>query len=302
MEQQKYRHALDTACGMHTFHERETLSFGDISVTPYFVSHSAYDAYMFLIEAEGVRILHTGDFRGHDYLSRGLLPMIQKHIGQVDVLLIEGTMLGRKSETVLTEDALCEKAAELMKQHKYVFVLCSSTDMERFASFKNADSRMFPHRPLIADAYQKAVLDIFTSSAGKRPFYFDFGTIYVYSDLNQKLNEWMTRHGFTMFIRSSEKFHKSLDRLLSMLPVEEQPFFVYSMWEGYMNKPQTLKKEYMILENRFDKHEQLYTSGHATMEILCEVYRLTNSWWTIVPIHRERTSDFATSIGLATRQ
>ena len=87
--QQKYGRALTVASKMHTFHENQTLRFGDIIVTPYFVSHSAYDAYMFLIEAEGKRILHTGDFRGHGYLSKGLLPTIQKYIGQVDVLIIE---------------------------------------------------------------------------------------------------------------------------------------------------------------------------------------------------------------------
>lgn len=297
----KYRHALEVASAMRIFHEKETLSFGDLSVTPYFVSHSAYDAYMFLIEAEGKRILHTGDFRGHGYLSKGLLPMIQKYIGQVDVLIVEGTMLGRKGETVLTESALCEKAVEWMKQHKYVFVLCSSTDMERLASFKNANSRMFPHRPLIADAYQKDVLDIFTSSAGKKTSCFNFGTVYVYSDWNQKLNGWMIRNGFTMFIRPNEKFHKLLDRILPILPAKEQPFFVYSMWEGYMSDPETLKKEYVALENRFDKHEYLHTSGHATMEILREVCRLTNPRSAIVPIHREGTSDFAASIGIAIR-
>lgn len=93
---QKYQHALSIAANMYTFRESQALHFGDITVTPFFVSHSAYDAYMFLIEAEGKRILHTGDFRGHSYLGKGLLPAIQKYIGQVDVLIIEGTMLAEK--------------------------------------------------------------------------------------------------------------------------------------------------------------------------------------------------------------
>lgn len=167
-DKQKYRHALDVATRMCTFYERQTLHFGDINVTPYFVSHSAYDAYMFLIEAEGKRILHTGDFRGHGYLSKGLLPTIQKYIGQVDVLIIEGTMLARKNETILTEAELSRKAVELMRKHKYVFVHCSSTDMERLASFKNATRQMFPNRPLLADKYQKDILNIFSATAGKK--------------------------------------------------------------------------------------------------------------------------------------
>ena len=42
----KYQQALNVAAKMCTFHEKQTLHFGDISVTPYFVSHSAYDAYI----------------------------------------------------------------------------------------------------------------------------------------------------------------------------------------------------------------------------------------------------------------
>ena len=37
----------------------------DISIIPYTVDHSAYDAMAFLIEAEGKRILYSGDIRLH---------------------------------------------------------------------------------------------------------------------------------------------------------------------------------------------------------------------------------------------
>lgn len=98
-----FQQAIIIASNMRTFQPQQTLHFGDIAVTPYFVSHSAYDSYMFLIEAEGKRILHTGDFRGHGYLSKGLEPTLKHFIGQVDVLIIEGTMLARPDEKVRTE-------------------------------------------------------------------------------------------------------------------------------------------------------------------------------------------------------
>jgi ribonuclease J len=72
--------AMRTLGAMLRFEDRERITVGDIVVTPYFVSHSACDAYMFLIEAGGRRILHTGDFRGHGYLSKGTLPTIKKYI------------------------------------------------------------------------------------------------------------------------------------------------------------------------------------------------------------------------------
>lgn len=302
--QQKYCRALTVASKMHTFHENQTLHFGDIIVTPYFASHSAYDAYMFLIEADGKRILHTGDFRGHGYLSKGLLPIIQKYIGQVDALIIEGTMLARKDETILTERALSQKAVELMKEHKYVFVHCSSTDMERLASFKNATRSMFPKRPLLADEYQKDILDIFSATAGEKQSSmgrnsscFKFGTIYTYGDWNIKLKEWMVENGFTMFVRASGKFHMLLDRILPILPIEEKPLLIYSMWNGYINHDDTRNEEYIKLQERFTDVIQLHTSGHATIETLRNVCELANPRFAILPIHRDKGTDFS-SIGI----
>lgn len=51
-------------------------------VTPYFVSHSAFDAYMFLIECEGKKILHTGDFRRHGYIGKGLFSYFEEECGR----------------------------------------------------------------------------------------------------------------------------------------------------------------------------------------------------------------------------
>ena len=295
--QQKYCRALTVASKMHTFHENQTLHFGDIIVTPYFASHSAYDAYMFLIEADGKRILHTGDFRGHGYLSKGLLPIIQKYIGQVDVLIIEGTMLARKDETILTESVLSQKAAELIKEHKYVFVHCSSTDMERLASFKNATRSMFPKRPLLADEYQKDILALFSETAGKKSPCFDFGKIYTYSEKNPKLKAWMQEKGFTMFIRASASFNRLLDLILPMLPVEGKPLLIYSMWDGYINRDDTRNEDYVYLQKRFAEVVQLHTSGHATADTLRRVCELTNPRLAILPIHRDKGTDLS-SIGI----
>lgn len=295
--QQKYCRALTVASKMHTFHENQTLHFGDIIVTPYFASHSAYDAYMFLIEADGKRILHTGDFRGHGYLSKGLLPIIQKYIGQVDALIIEGTMLVRKDETILTESVLSQKAAELIKEHKYVFVHCSSTDMERLASFKNATRSMFPKRPLLADEYQKDILALFSETAGKKSPCFDFGKIYTYSEKNPKLKAWMQEKGFTMFIRASASFNRLLDLILPMLPVEGKPLLIYSMWDGYINRDDTRNEDYVYLQKRFAEVVQLHTSGHATADTLRRVCELTNPRLAILPIHRDKGTDLS-SIGI----
>lgn len=165
----------------------QVVRVGDIKVTPFFVSHSAYDAYMFLIEADGRCILHTGDFRGHGYLSKGL-PAVIKSIGKVDFLITEGTMLSRLGERVMSENDLQKEAARIMTRYKNVFVMCSSTDMERLASFKAANEQT--HRPLVCDRFQKSVLAIFSESAGKHSLLFRFDKVYDFNSTNSKLLDW----------------------------------------------------------------------------------------------------------------
>ena len=48
---------------IRTFSPGEAFSVGDIRITPYSIDHSACDSYMFLLEADGKRVLYTGDFR-----------------------------------------------------------------------------------------------------------------------------------------------------------------------------------------------------------------------------------------------
>lgn len=69
------------------------------------MDHTAYDAYMFLIEAtdsnkpDGKKvILHTGDFRGHGRSGKRILEIIKYYVHKngrkVDVLVSEGTIYG----------------------------------------------------------------------------------------------------------------------------------------------------------------------------------------------------------------
>lgn len=121
-----YTKLVEAVKRMHTYHTARRMDVsgkGKIFVTPYFVSHSAFDAYMLLIECEGKRILHTGDFRGHGFLGKGLFPTLETWIENVDVLITEGTMLGRKQEHVLTEGEITRHVIQALRMHKYVFAL-----------------------------------------------------------------------------------------------------------------------------------------------------------------------------------
>lgn len=261
---------------------------GEMKITPFFVSHSAYESYMLLIEAEGKRILHTGDFRDHGYLGIGLTKVIKTYIKQVDILIIEGTMLSRGDEQIRHENQLKQDFLELMKQYKNCFVVCSSTDMERLATIHAAHKEAKPTAPFICDEFQREVLDIFSDSAGKNSKLFSFDDAITFESRKAKI--W--KSGFTMLVRCSCKFDEWTDKLLAKIE-ENKTIIVFSMWSEYINPSgRHAKKEYLEFIRKFKNVRKIHTSGHASKDCLTEVCTLTNPTLAIIPIHSEQSSAY----------
>jgi ribonuclease J len=279
---------------MQTFDPEQVIEVGDIHIIPYFVSHSAYDAYMFLIEANGKRILHTGDFRGHGYLSKGLLPTIKKLIlkqGKIDFLITEGTMLSRLDERVRHENELKREIVEVMNQYKNVFVMCSSTDMERLATFHAANKEV-SGRPFVCDDFQKSILEIFSDTAGRKSSLFDFGEPYSFWEKNSKLLNWMQDKGFCMLVRATDKFDNYL-AFLEPLIDRNKTVLIYSMWKEYINPDSKhANKRYLDFVGKFPSVNKIHTSGHASADCLVDVCKLVNPTSGIIPIHSEHSSDY----------
>ena len=60
----------------------QLFSIGPFNVMPVTIDHSAFDAYAFKIEADGVSIFHTGDFRTHGFRSNKLSEMLEQYVGE----------------------------------------------------------------------------------------------------------------------------------------------------------------------------------------------------------------------------
>jgi len=271
-----------------TFKANKPIPIDDITITPYFVSHSAYDSYMFLIEYQDKSILHTGDFREHGYLGKGLIPTLEKYIAkqEIDVLITEGTMLSRLQEKVKHEKDLKAEAIKLLKKYKYSFVLCSSTDIDRLASFHEASKKC--GKSFFCDKYQKEMLDIFSQTAGKKSKLYNFDAAIEF-----KNNLFKNKNGFVLVVR--RKHVEFINKVLNCIPPEET-LLIYSMWDGYINKKvkdgENLVQDYLNIWNLFKNKEKLHTSGHATAETLAKVCELVNPQMAIIPIHSEHSADF----------
>jgi len=280
---------------MKTYKTGHPLLIGDIQITPFMVSHSAYDAHMFLVEAGGRRILHTGDFRGHGYLSKGLIPTLNKYIlkgGAIDYLISEGTMISRLGEMVQHEREIQKELQKVMKEYPYVFFWGSSTDMERLSSAYAANKAM-KKRAFVCDDYQQQILDMFSDSAGTFSSLFRFSKAYTYYHSNKKLLDWMENQGFCMLIRPTQKFHSWLDSLLANLD-SEKTVLIYSQWKGYIEEGSPhASPAYLELISRFPRSRMIHTSGHASPQTLADLCTIVNPSQRIIPIHSLRSEDFS---------
>ena len=137
------------------------LRIGAISVTAIPVDHAAPDSRALLVEADGRRLLYTGDLRAHGRTGfRFDALFVDPRVHRVDTLLIEGTTLGaqasghgQRRETDV-EDALAKLAAS--RPDNLIAVVCSGQNVDRLVSCYKAARRS--GRELVVDPYQAYVL------------------------------------------------------------------------------------------------------------------------------------------------
>ena len=267
---------------------------GDILVTPYIVDHSAYEAFMLLIETKDKTILHTGDFREHGYRGgKSLIPTIDCYVRQngkrnVDTLIIEGTMLSRMNEKVFTEDDLQAWAEDYFKEHRHIFLLCSSTNLDTLASFYQAGDK-YGMRMFGTD-YVVTQLKTFSGTAGNETTHYKFENVWPIR-FGKMLNkgsfhgtqeEYMRRFGFICVVKEGEAYEKWIERFKDCKPV-----LIYSMWEGYLDpKRPAYNRKLAEFYNKY-KHVIQHTSGHATAEAIAKVITAVDPKQEIIPIHTE---------------
>jgi len=287
-----------------TYSPEKQIQIGDLTITPIRTDHSAFDSYMLLIEDGEKSVLHTGDFRTHGWEGEDFMKSIGKVAEKVDCLICEGTMLSREAKDVYSERNLYEDAKKLLSENKHVFVLCSSVNIDTIASFYKAAAEVKPKRLMVADGFQRSVLDAVTDNSKGDPLY-DFRKVKIYlpdkpqcEEKRKKCLQMMRGMGFCMLIRAKPFFEDPL-RLFPDSTI------VYSMWDGYLDegKPYSDKEKIDFL-NKAKANEKtkvicLHTSGHAYEEAIIALCSKLNrdlpegaSAMKIIPIHSEKRGRF----------
>ena len=247
----------------------------DIKITPISTDHSAFDSYMFLIEADGQRILHTGDFRTHGQRGKKSIEAIKKYVKKVDCLICEGTMFTRNEEEILKESKLQKQAEEIFSKNKYNFILCSSTNIDRIAAFHKA--AINSHKMFICDKYQEDILEYVSKNSKSTLYKFNEGKdtkVYCYAP---NMLDKMKKYGFVMLVRANDNFKGIINKF-------ENVNFIYSQWLGYLKSD---NKEYEKIKSFVPKdYKYLHTSGHATLSAIKNVINITKPD-VVIPIHTE---------------
>lgn len=259
----------------------EPIQIGDIKVTPFFNCHSVYDSHMFLIEADGKRIWHTGDYREHGYMGKGLFPTLKKYATDIDVLITEGTMLKRDAKCI-HEREVSMKMTNVMKAFKYVFVLASATDIERLAAIKEA-TKSAGKDLYVWSLFMKRTMEFFTERESKiSRGLFSFEPLFFSDIMFNKAK----RKGMCMVVGTSQK--SRVEALIKRLP-QEETLLIYSSWDGYYKDPEQVKvnPKYKEFREMFHNVVDIHTSGHADAETIAKVIKTVNPREGIIGIHKE---------------
>ena len=274
------------------FSPGQLFSIGPFNVMPVTIDHSAFDAYAFKIEADGVSIFHTGDFRTHGFRSKKLKKMLEQYVGKVDYVVCEGTNVSRPDSTSCTEAELQKTFQNALTQKIGHIVYLSSTNIDRLFSFYHAALRA--GMPFIVDAYQKQVMDIVAKSdslwsKSKLYRYGEYEPLTLFRKgndfaFNDKFVETITKKGYVLIARANPKF----DKLINELPGEKKKYL--SMWQGYLDER---KEAYHAALAKALKggYEYLHTSGHCDIRSMKNLFQLLHPK-AIIPIHTDSPDKF----------
>lgn len=292
-----------------------------IQVLPLYVDHSALDSYMFCIKVCGKTILFTGDFREHGIVGqRGRLErVLKKYVpGPVDVLITEGTMLGRTGEVgdvlVKSERELGREAKKLFQKHKYNFVLVSSTNLDSIMEFyHNTPENMH----FVCDLYQARIMITAMRDMGAKgsfPEYQPSKQHPVVRVLGKPDSRWaklrkigdsmekplwfrsiteeeLKEDGFVLLARKNtcpQDYISPFEALRDKF-FDKDGQIIYSMWQGYLEEKYADGDLLRFIGGR--PYKSLHTSGHAYVETIAGLFKLVNPK-IIIPMHTEHPNDF----------
>jgi ribonuclease J len=280
--------------------EDRPLRLGGLTLTAIPVDHAAPDSRALLVEADGQRLLYTGDLRAHGRTGFRFERMLaDERLRGVDWLLCEGTTLGSSggSHGLSSEADVEEELLALARANtdSLVAVVASGQNLDRLVSCFRAARRA--RRQLVIDPYQAYVLLKLESLSGSIPQFTWDGVRISFvphqverlkeaglMDLARRMSaqarassdELAARPGrFLVCLRGSHGGTKLFDKIGS-----ERVTLVWSMWSGYWKRGYSPMREWAA-RHGVEAHF-VHSGGHAwpkDLERLREAIGAKESYW-----------------------
>ncbi len=293
------------------FNPWEEFAIGDFTIKAFLVDHSAVDAYAFLISDREQTLLYSGDFRANGRKSTLFKNMcLDKQLKEVDLLIMEGTMMHRNnldfSNEASVEEAILK---ELTSHNNLTFLLSSSQNIDRLVSAYRACKKA--KKFFVVDIYTAWILEIaskktkipniswedikviksfggnYYQKIKENPNFFNSFTKKLFNDTVSE-NE-ITQYPSKYFIKISPHFIKPLLQRLNL----ETCSIIYSQWLGYLDEKHSDIKLCVLYKELQKNYNWKYahTGGHADIESL-KTFAKSLKPKALVPIHTEHKEDF----------
>lgn len=284
------------------FNPHESFRVGDIQVTPLTVDHSAFDSQAFLMEAEGKRVLYSGDLRLHGRKPGMMRQLILKAQG-TDVLLMEGTQIGREPSVGITEHEVEEQVVEIIDSTpSLVLAAFSPLNVDRLVTFYRACRRT--KRTFVIDAYAAFVMHLVASQARIPSPTRQAGIRVLMPDHQSERSKRRLRkiqERFASAAINREELNASPKEFLTVFRpslfsgpdygIPRGSRLIYSYWSGYLGRPDWQRIRAQLAASDCDLVEA-HASGHIFAgDIIDLVTKLQPK--TVVPIHTFEPGKFA---------
>jgi ribonuclease J len=277
------------------------------TITPFLVDHSAYDAYAILVEADGVALFYSGDLRAHGRKAALFYKLLRMPPARVDVMLLEGTTLGRPGKVYPAEADLEARFVDLFRQTPGMpLVWCSGQNIDRIVTVFKACRKA--KRQLIIDMYTAHVLRATGNSSIPQA---GWDRIRVFLPRSQKRQiigrqEFALAESYRAWRIFPEElseaaphsvmlFRPSMLRDLDSARCVDGARVICSVWPGYLQD-----EAGQALLRWIEAHglpiDHCHTSGHASSTDLKRIRDIFPKA-PVVPIHTDRPERFAEVFG-----
>ncbi len=280
------------------FEKETTFKIGDMSVTPYWADHSAFDAYSFLVEADGKSLFYSGDFRSHGRKAKAFYWFTHNTPQNIYYLLLEGTTISRDNKPFKTEPEIENELIEVFKQQEKInLIYTSGQNIDRLTSIYRACKRT--GKIFVVDVYVAKVLKELSKYAGipyPSESFENLKVMFPFFTSRRLKNEGNEKilYQFKKFKITKEEISSQLEKIVMLVRPSMQKDlehingieggnFIYSMWEGYLQKSGTMKFVDYLTNRKFTLHK-IHTSGHADTKTLKKMVEAIKPKY-IVPIH-----------------